>query len=68
VTFAELRERHDAVLLAMGVYQARALSVPGGGPGDTVPALDFLIHQNRRDLGEVRTTTPGTMRRAAGSS
>ncbi len=52
VTLAELRERHDAVLLAMGVYQARALQVPGAGPGDTIPALEFLIHQNRRDLGE----------------
>jgi len=50
VTLDELRERHDAVLLAMGVYQARGLSVPGGGPGDTVAALDYLIHQNRRDL------------------
>lgn len=52
VTLAELRERHDAVLLALGVYQARALQVPGAGPGDTVAALDFLIHQNRRDLGD----------------
>ena len=52
VTLDQLRDRHDAVLLAMGVYRARALSVPGGGPGDTVPALEFLIHQNRRDLGE----------------
>jgi glutamate synthase (NADPH/NADH) small chain len=52
VTLAELRERHDAVLLAFGVYQARALQVPGAGPGDTVAALDFLIHQNRRDLGD----------------
>jgi glutamate synthase (NADPH/NADH) small chain len=57
VTLARLRERHDAVLLAMGVYQARALQVPGAGPGDTIPALDFLIHQNRRDLGETDDDT-----------
>lgn len=57
ITLAELRENHDAVLLAMGVYQARALQVPGAGPGDTIPALDFLIHQNRRDLGEADDTT-----------
>jgi len=57
ITLAELRERHDAVLLAMGVYQARALQVPGAGPGDTLPALDFLIHQNRRDLGEADNDT-----------
>lgn len=52
ITLAELREKHDAVLLAMGVYQARALQAPGVGPGSTIPALEFLIHQNRRDLGE----------------
>lgn len=52
VTLEELRGRHDAVLLAMGVYNARALSVPGAGPGDTLPALDYLIQQNRRDLGD----------------
>ncbi len=57
VTLAELRERHDAVLLAMGVYQARALQVPGAGPGDTIPALEFLIHQNHRDLGEADDDT-----------
>jgi glutamate synthase (NADPH/NADH) small chain len=57
VTLAELREKHDAVLLAMGVYQARALQVPGAGPGDTLPALEFLIHQNRRDLGEADDNT-----------
>jgi len=57
ITLTELREKHDAVLLAMGVYQARALQVPGAGPGDTLPALDFLIHQNRRDLGEADDAT-----------
>jgi glutamate synthase (NADPH/NADH) small chain len=57
ITLAELRETHDAVLLAMGVYQARALQVPGAGPGDTLPALEFLIHQNRRDLGEADDDT-----------
>lgn len=52
VTLDALRARHDAVLLAMGVYNARALSVPGGGPDDTVAALDYLTQQNRRDLGD----------------
>ncbi|MFC5344582.1 NAD(P)-dependent oxidoreductase [Brevundimonas staleyi] len=52
VTLDQLRDKHDAVLLAMGVYQARALQAPGAGPGSTVAALDYLIHQNRRDLGE----------------
>lgn len=52
VTLDGLRDKHDAVLLAMGVYNARALSAPGVGPGATVAALDYLIQQNRRDLGD----------------
>jgi glutamate synthase (NADPH) small chain len=52
VSLGELRERHDAVLLAMGVYQPRILTAPGRGPGATVAALDYLTHQNRRDLGD----------------
>ncbi|MGO4687917.1 NAD(P)-dependent oxidoreductase [Brevundimonas sp. 2YAF1] len=59
VTLDQLRGRHDAVLLAMGVYQARTLSVPGRGPDDTVAALDFLIAQNRVDCGDaVDTSAP----------
>ncbi|MAL00423.1 MAG: dihydropyrimidine dehydrogenase, partial [Citromicrobium sp.] len=51
VTLTELRDRHDVVLLAMGVYQPRVLSAPGRGPDSTVAALSYLTHQNRRDLG-----------------
>jgi glutamate synthase (NADPH/NADH) small chain len=54
----DLRTKHDAVLLAMGVYQARRLSIPGCGPDDALPALNYLIAQNRRDLGDtVEATT-----------
>lgn len=52
ITLDDLRSRHDAVLLAAGVYRARGLSVPGRGPGATAAALDYLIAQNRRDLGD----------------
>ena len=52
VTLSELRDRHDVVLLAMGVYQPRILSAPGRGPDSTVEALQYLTHQNRRDLGD----------------
>jgi glutamate synthase (NADPH/NADH) small chain len=52
VTFAELRARHDAVLVATGVYQARELGGPGAGLGGIVKALDFLIASNRKGLGD----------------
>ena len=48
----ELRRRHDAVLLASGVYKARDFAVPGIGLGNIVPALDYLIASNRTGLGD----------------
>ena len=50
VSFAELRARHDAVLLATGVYQPRPLGIEGAER--TVAALDYLIAANRAGLGD----------------
>jgi len=52
VTFAELRERHDAVLIATGVYKAREAPMPGIGLAGVVPALDYLTASNRKGLGD----------------
>ena len=52
VTFEALRARHHAVLIATGVYKARALDVPGVGSANVVPALDYLTTANRRSLGD----------------
>jgi glutamate synthase (NADPH/NADH) small chain len=51
-TLAELREQHDAVLIATGVYQARDLTVPGVGSSGVVPALDYLVASNRKGFGD----------------
>ncbi len=51
VTIEELRRRHDAVLIATGVYKARAIKVPGVGLDGVFPALDYLIASNRKGLG-----------------
>jgi glutamate synthase (NADPH/NADH) small chain len=48
----ELRERHDAVLIATGVYQARRLVAPGSGSRGVAAALDYLITSNRVGFGE----------------
>ncbi|MFA7439486.1 MAG: NAD(P)-dependent oxidoreductase [Sphingomonadaceae bacterium] len=52
LTFADLRRRHDAVLLATGVYQARDIDVPGAGLPGVVKALDYLITSNRVGFGD----------------
>jgi len=51
-TLAELRERHDALLVATGVYKARAIKAPGVGTPGIVKALDYLIASNRKGFGD----------------
>ena len=48
----DLREKHDAVLLATGVYAARELEMPGTGSAGVVAALDYLIASNRKGMGD----------------
>jgi glutamate synthase (NADPH/NADH) small chain len=58
ISFDKLREKHEAVLIATGVYAARDLTVPGAGADGVSPALDFLIDSNKRGLEEVTTEEP----------
>ena len=51
-TLGALRETHDALLIATGVYKARDLPCPGAGSGGVVAALDYLIASNRKGLGD----------------
>jgi glutamate synthase (NADPH/NADH) small chain len=52
ISFAELRARHDAVLIGTGVYLPREIAGPGAGLPGIVPALDYLITSNRKGLGD----------------
>ena len=52
VALAELRERHDALLIASGVYQARDIKLPGVGLAGVPQALDYLTASNRKGLGD----------------
>jgi len=49
---ADLREEHDAVLLAFGAYAARRLDTPGCEESATIPALEYLTASNRKGLGD----------------
>jgi len=51
-TLGELRERHDAILIATGVYKARDIRMPGVGTPGIVKALDFLTASNRAGFGD----------------
>jgi glutamate synthase (NADPH/NADH) small chain len=52
ITFDKLREKHQAILIATGVYKARDLECPGSGAEGVSAALPFLIESNRRGLGD----------------
>ncbi len=52
ITFAELREKHDAVLIATGVYKKRGLKAPGSGISGIVQALDYLTTSNHLNFGD----------------
>jgi glutamate synthase (NADPH/NADH) small chain len=52
LSFADLRAKHDAVLIATGVYKARDIGGPGAGLAGIVPAMDFLTASNRKGLGD----------------
>ena len=48
----DLRAKHDAVLIATGVYKAREVKTPGIGLSGIVAALDFLTASNRKGFGD----------------
>ncbi len=48
----ELRECHDALLIATGVYKSRDLKAPGVGLDNIEEALDYLTASNRQDFGD----------------
>jgi len=52
ISFSDLREKHDAVLIATGVYKARDLKAAGDDLDGIIPALDFLTASNRLGLGD----------------
>ncbi|MBI3438689.1 MAG: NAD(P)-dependent oxidoreductase [Proteobacteria bacterium] len=50
ISLNEVRSRHDALLIATGVYKAKPLNAPTHR--SVVPALEFLIAANRIGLGD----------------
>ncbi len=52
VTLQKLREKHDTILIATGVYKARDLKAPGIGATGVFPALEFLTASNRKGFGD----------------
>jgi len=51
-TLEKLREKHDAILIATGVYKAREIETPGSHLGNIFPAMEFLTASNKKGLGD----------------
>ena len=51
-TLEQLRKKHDAILIATGVYKAREVHLPGNDLNNIFPAMDFLIASNKKGLGD----------------
>ena len=61
-TLHELKEEHDAILVATGVYKAREIDIPGHGLQNIFPAMEFLTASNRKGLGDkVKLFDDGTL-------
>jgi glutamate synthase (NADPH/NADH) small chain len=51
-SFAELREKYDAVCLAIGAQEPREVPLPGRQLGGIYWAMEYLIKENRRQAGK----------------
>ena len=61
-TLDQLREKHDAILVATGVYKARDVDLPGKDLANIFPAMDFLTASNKKGLGDkVKLFDNGTL-------
>ena len=61
-TLEELRAKHDAILIATGVYKPREVDIPKKELNNIFPAMEFLTASNRKGLGDkVKLFDDGTL-------
>ena len=52
LSFDAIRGKHDAVVIATGVYKSRDLEAPGVGAAGVIRAIDYLTASNRKSFGD----------------
>jgi len=52
-SLAQIRAKHDAVLVATGVYKARDIRCPGVGASGLHQAMTYLTASNRKGMGDM---------------
>ena len=62
-TLYNLKKKHDAILIATGVYKAREIDIEGHNLKNMFPAMEFLTSSNRKGLGDkVKLFDDGTLK------
>ncbi len=51
-TLSQLREQHDSILIATGVYKAKEIEIDGKNLKNIFPAMQFLTASNKKGLGD----------------
>ncbi|MEM7056457.1 MAG: NAD(P)-dependent oxidoreductase [Pseudomonadota bacterium] len=52
ISFDAIRDQHQAVIIATGVYKPRDIGGPGSGTKGIVQAIDYLTASNRKGFGD----------------
>ena len=52
ISLDSLKQKHDALLIATGVYKPREINLPGNNLKNIFPAMKFLTASNRKGLGD----------------
>ena len=52
LSFSDIRLKHDAVIIATGVYKSRELQISGMDADGIVKAIDYLTASNRNGFGD----------------
>ena len=57
-----MKNEHDSILIATGVYKPREVNLPGNNLNNIFPAMQFLTASNRKGLGDkVKEFDDGTL-------
>lgn len=53
VSFQKLKEKHDSILIATGVYKPHTIDLNKKKASNVIPAMEFLTASNRKGLNDV---------------
>ena len=52
ITFNDIKKKHDAILIATGVYKSRQINLNNSKAHNVIPALEYLIASNKKGLND----------------